>query len=340
MRLNRYKQLKAQINLKSHPNFVWCANPSCGQGKIHKEGSAVPVVTCEHCHARSCFTHQVPWHLGLTCEQYTASGKYKQENYASGEYIMKHTKRCPNPSCRRPIQKFDGCDHMICLRPGGCGHEFCWVCLADYGPIRRLGNHYHGFGCPYYFGYSGPDEMPILEVTRSPPDSRSVEAVAGVRCVHRVGPVVPERPPTPVPSEYRTTPITNCLTVTPVPVPRLFPTVHVPSPPTPISRLPQSPARPNVDLSPPYRLTPPALAPPAGAPVIRGPGPVPLAALQPSPVATRSSRHQIRQGFHPVKGKVSSFRKAQGVLPTISSTTWWSLSYLLVILAGLILRAG
>ncbi|CAE6516197.1 unnamed protein product [Rhizoctonia solani] len=148
--LDRYHTLRVQMDLRKHPNFVWCLDSSCGRGQVHNQGAAAPVVICGHCRARSCFRHQVPWHAGLTCEQYTNSTKYKQENHASEEYIAKHAKRCPNPSCRRPILKIDGCDHMICYRPGGCGHEFCWACLAGYATIREQGNHHHEVGCPHY----------------------------------------------------------------------------------------------------------------------------------------------------------------------------------------------
>lgn len=40
---------------------------------------------------------------------------------------------------------------MTCRRNvGGCGAEFCWLCLADYGPIVRDGNHRHQETCQYY----------------------------------------------------------------------------------------------------------------------------------------------------------------------------------------------
>lgn len=33
----------------------------------------------------------------------------------------------PCPSCKSPIYKDDGCNHMICYK---CNHEFCWVCMG------------------------------------------------------------------------------------------------------------------------------------------------------------------------------------------------------------------
>ena len=31
-----------------------------------------------------------------------------------------------------------------------CGYEYCWLCLADYGPIREEGNEHHAPGCKYH----------------------------------------------------------------------------------------------------------------------------------------------------------------------------------------------
>jgi hypothetical protein len=43
----------------------------------------------------------------------------------------KNTKRCP--SCGIGISKNAGCNHMTCsASTGGCGHEFCWLCLGPF----------------------------------------------------------------------------------------------------------------------------------------------------------------------------------------------------------------
>lgn len=148
--LDRYETLLLRWTLHQDPKFVWCKNPTCGWGQLHESGTAAPIVTCQVCRTRSCSIHDVPWHTGLTCEQYTAQTRRQGEERASQSYIEQHAKRCPNTSCRRPIIKVDGCDHMTCRRPAGCGHEFCWVCLADYRLIRRDGNHRHNPTCRYY----------------------------------------------------------------------------------------------------------------------------------------------------------------------------------------------
>lgn len=43
-------------------------------------------------------------------------------------YLLENVKPCPR--CKKPIERNHGCDHMTCrLGAGGCGHQFCWICL-------------------------------------------------------------------------------------------------------------------------------------------------------------------------------------------------------------------
>lgn len=344
--LDHYNALIAQIDLEKQPNFVWCMNPSCDRGQIHREGAAVPVLICEYCRARSCFRHRVPWHSGLTCEQYTGLTKYKQENQASEEYIAKHAKRCPNPSCRRPILKIDGCDHMTCRRPGGCGHEFCWACLADYGPIRRLGNHLHGSCCPHYSGPGRGDTEPvwldpILQVNRTPRDRRNV-LVPLTRSAFQA----PARPVTPFIRIRPTFPFLNGLPPVPPPLPpRRSPTdpafdqaLLVPILP---NFRPRPLARPNVNPNSPRRPSPPPVpASPVNVPVIPAPVPISLPAPAPPSVVTQPPRRHIRRPLVSIRKEVSPFGKVQEALMVISSAAWWPVVYLLLAFMGLILRTG
>ncbi|QRV72385.1 IBR domain protein [Ceratobasidium sp. AG-Ba] len=123
--MERYEYLLLRRNLQGLENFVWCKNPECSSGQIHDITSPCPTVTCKECGAESCFVHDTPWHAGLTCSQYDAKErKNRGEGFrANKKYLSKHAKACPNPSCGRMIEKINGCDHMTCARPGGCGHE-------------------------------------------------------------------------------------------------------------------------------------------------------------------------------------------------------------------------
>ncbi|KAJ1308386.1 hypothetical protein OPQ81_004092 [Rhizoctonia solani] len=151
---SRYERLLLRRALDPLPNFVWCKNPQCSSGQFHdNDATSCPNVKCKACGHESCFVHQIPWHQGLTCSQYNSKMKRSTQAdkiRANEAYISKHAKACPNPSCGRMIEKGYGCDHMTCMGPMGCGHEFCWCCLADYKPIHEQGNHLHKRRCRHY----------------------------------------------------------------------------------------------------------------------------------------------------------------------------------------------
>ena len=90
------------------------------------------------------------WHEGRTCAQYDADAAASDE--VALVQALEGVRRCP--ACGTGVEKSGGCDHMTC-RPaaGGCGHEFCWLCLAPYGGsagIRAVGNRAHAATCQYH----------------------------------------------------------------------------------------------------------------------------------------------------------------------------------------------
>ncbi|CAE6464003.1 unnamed protein product [Rhizoctonia solani] len=152
--LSRYERLLLRRALDQLPNFVWCKNPQCSSGQFHdNDPTSCPNVKCNTCGHESCFVHDTPWHQGFTCSQYDSKMKRSAQAgkiRANETYISKHAKACPNPGCGRTIEKGYGCDHMTCMGPMGCGHEFCWCCLADYKPIHEQGSHLHKRRCRHY----------------------------------------------------------------------------------------------------------------------------------------------------------------------------------------------
>ncbi|RIA88863.1 hypothetical protein C1645_773831 [Glomus cerebriforme] len=138
----RYDVLLLRQTLSKMKDFRWCKRPNCGWGQIHNGGDDAPIITCKACGAKSCFTHDVPWHEDSSCSEFAK--KLSKDTEANQAYYDSHTKRCPK--CEMPIEKNDGCEHMTCL----CHYEFCWLCLADYDMIRKNGNEHHERTCQHH----------------------------------------------------------------------------------------------------------------------------------------------------------------------------------------------
>ena len=65
----RYDMLLARKELSNDATFCWCT-AGCGSGQCHPGSNDNPIMICAQCRAKTCFTHQIPWHDGLTCVQY------------------------------------------------------------------------------------------------------------------------------------------------------------------------------------------------------------------------------------------------------------------------------
>ncbi|CAB4464665.1 hypothetical protein RhiirA5_452829 [Rhizophagus irregularis] len=141
----RYDKLMLTQTLSKLPEFRWCKNSRCGAGQINFEGDASPIMTCESCGQKYCYTHDVPWHKGLTCSEY--NNRKLGEDKATKSLLERETKSCPK--CGVRITKNGGCDHMTCTVKH-CKYEFCWLCFADYNEIRRNGNKSHRRTCKLY----------------------------------------------------------------------------------------------------------------------------------------------------------------------------------------------
>ncbi|OMP86737.1 putative RING finger protein, partial [Diplodia seriata] len=145
----RYDSLATRAHLSTLPNFRWCLSANCKSGQIHEDASG-PIFTCMGCTKQFCTHHEIPWHRGETCEQYdqrASCERQAKEDRATKRLLKKMTKQCPGKNCGWTIEKNLGCDHMTCRQ---CHHEFCWVCLAAYEPIRNEGNTRHKTSCKYH----------------------------------------------------------------------------------------------------------------------------------------------------------------------------------------------
>jgi hypothetical protein len=103
---------------------------------------------CNSCSFATCVNHKLPWHEGQTCEEFDC-GETQIERLEQAEATAKllakdESKICP--SCKQGVTKQDGCDHLHCR----CGREWCFVCLASWDNIMRIGEEAHAPTCIYH----------------------------------------------------------------------------------------------------------------------------------------------------------------------------------------------
>jgi len=136
----KFNRFYTQAQLSLNPNARWCPTPNCDQVMFGTKSN--PQLKCPKCGHEICFRCNHDWHTG-TCER-AARGLVgvAADRAAFAAYaLVANIKPCP--SCRAPIEKNEGCNHMTCQR---CKYEFCWMCRGEYG-----GNHFawwNLWGCP------------------------------------------------------------------------------------------------------------------------------------------------------------------------------------------------
>lgn len=125
--LERYRRFAAE-SLIDDGRGGWCPGQECGRA------SEEPPMGRKEVHCRCgtlwCFGCRTDAHLPVACE---VVRKWEDKNRNEGgdaTWIKVNTKFCPK--CTNPIEKNGGCMHMTCRKPGGCGHEFCWICMQPW----------------------------------------------------------------------------------------------------------------------------------------------------------------------------------------------------------------
>jgi E3 ubiquitin-protein ligase RNF14 len=115
-----YDNLLLRQTIEAQPEFRWCAHERCGSGQQHIGMHDEPIMTCGSCRKKTCFTHRCAWHEDRTCREYDEdAGKNDEVAALQSLESTDKLKRCP--SCNQGIEKNDGCDHMTCKKPLGCG---------------------------------------------------------------------------------------------------------------------------------------------------------------------------------------------------------------------------
>jgi len=142
--LNNDKKLKEEYQKALLKNFTdlnsdikWCPTPDCGIC-VRVLGHSMKEIECE-CRQVFCFSCGNEGHRPCDCQMVQKWNKKNQSESENVKWLVANTKQCP--SCRKYIEKNQGCNHMTCRKEaGGCSYEFCWVCLGDW---KSHGNNYY-----------------------------------------------------------------------------------------------------------------------------------------------------------------------------------------------------
>ena len=132
------------------PNCSWLTAIKTDK-KVRKWKEPDIRITCEKCNLEWCFKCHAPWHNNRTCKEFQRGNK-EFKKWISGTDMKGNANAHHCPSCKIPIQRSDGCSHMIC---SDCQCEFCYRCGCRFMNLPGiLGNHHSilGFaGCKYNY---------------------------------------------------------------------------------------------------------------------------------------------------------------------------------------------
>ncbi|CAN0923097.1 Probable E3 ubiquitin-protein ligase ARI7 [Linum grandiflorum] len=134
----KYARYLLRSYIEGSRKTKWCPAPGCECAVDFAAGTGNFDVSC-FCSYSFCWNCTEEAHRPVDCG--TVS-KWILKNSAESEnmnWILANSKPCPK--CKRPIEKNQGCMHMMCTPP--CKFEFCWLCLgawSDHG--ERTGGFY------------------------------------------------------------------------------------------------------------------------------------------------------------------------------------------------------
>uniref|UniRef100_A0A6B2L571 RBR-type E3 ubiquitin transferase n=1 Tax=Arcella intermedia TaxID=1963864 RepID=A0A6B2L571_9EUKA len=139
--LLKYVEFKRNAMVNADPEMRWCSNPAgCGNAFKRTDPTSLKMV-CGQCNYQFCFDCKEEFHGTKSCEEFRV-WKLASSRVDIRFYLWQKLNTKPCPSCKAPIQKHGGCNHMVCE---SCKFEFCWQCLKEYES-----GHYEDSWCTQY----------------------------------------------------------------------------------------------------------------------------------------------------------------------------------------------
>ncbi|XP_030451992.1 E3 ubiquitin-protein ligase RSL1-like [Syzygium oleosum] len=123
------KSLCEAMFLESQKFYCPFKNCSALLIKDNDDGQVIRECECPYCHRLFCAECSVPWHVGVSCEEYCSLN----EDESGSEDLMvrklakeKKWGRCPR--CKFYVERTQGCAHITCR----CQFQFCYGCGSEW----------------------------------------------------------------------------------------------------------------------------------------------------------------------------------------------------------------
>ncbi|KAI1798071.1 hypothetical protein LXA43DRAFT_875992 [Ganoderma leucocontextum] len=117
--------------VQSRPSeFHYCPTPDCAQ--VYRKSRRDTVLQCPSCLVRICAHCDMEYHESRSCQDRNPEDEKLFETWKTGHDV----KDCP--SCKVPIERMAGCNHMTCT---SCHTHICWACLATFETSGDVYNH-------------------------------------------------------------------------------------------------------------------------------------------------------------------------------------------------------
>ena len=137
--LRRFWDLRA-LSLMRKP--LHCPYKDCSALMDAQDMDVSAPTPCGSCHRELCIGCAVPFHSGLSCEQFQALPPKLRSKEDIELLQLAHAERWRRcPACRHFVERLPGgCNFMKCR----CSHAFCYACGVPYVHTRRTANNAHG----------------------------------------------------------------------------------------------------------------------------------------------------------------------------------------------------
>jgi hypothetical protein len=133
--LEKFRKITRDNEIIQDPRQLPCIKPGCDNILLVDDKHLKKQRTCDKCGTKFCGACRQAGNMDSFCIA-DSDANFRQ---LRKDYVLS---ACP--SCKVPIEKQSGCNHMTCKL---CSYEFCWICRGRYTKTHYSKANFI-FGCP------------------------------------------------------------------------------------------------------------------------------------------------------------------------------------------------